>query len=97
MASGFKLYLTDPLNKKQKQKQKLGNLEAKETDNIWQSNHAPYKLDLRSPFVKNIELEHKGLDTLYSETRFFFPTDLIDTYEKYPESVMSGLAKSEVT
>ena len=37
---------------------KLGNLEAKETDNIWQSNHAPYKLDVRSPFVKNIELGH---------------------------------------
>jgi hypothetical protein len=26
-------------------------------------------------------------------TQFFFPTNLIDSYDKYPESVVSGLTK----
>jgi len=39
---------------------KLGNFEAKETESIWQSNLAPYKLDIKTPFVKDIELNNEG-------------------------------------
>jgi hypothetical protein len=33
---------------------KLGNFEAKETENIWLRYLTPYTQDLKSPFVKNI-------------------------------------------
>jgi len=49
---------------------KLGNFEAKETENIWLRYLKTYKLDLKSPFVKNIELVNRGgiYDILYVET-----------------------------
>ena len=73
---------------------KLGNFEAKETENIWLGYHAPLKLDIRSPFVKDIELENDFIsDTIIVQTFFYFTSNLIDSYEKYPESVVSGLTK----
>ena len=39
---------------------KLGTFEAKESENIWLGNLAPSTLDMRSPFVKNIELSNDG-------------------------------------
>jgi hypothetical protein len=39
---------------------KLGNFEAKETENIWLGNLAPHKLEMKSPYVKNIELNNDG-------------------------------------
>ena len=49
---------------------KIGNFEAKETENIWTRYLKPYKLDMKSPFVKNIELKNNGgiYDILYVQT-----------------------------
>ena len=73
---------------------KLGYFEAKETENIWLRHLRPYRRDMRQIFVKNIEmLEGFYYPGRVVNTEFFFSTDLIDSYEKYPESLMSGLTK----
>jgi hypothetical protein len=73
----------------------LGYFEAKYTENIWLRYLTPYKLDIKSPLVKDIEMinEENPTGIPIIRTFFIFTTDLIDSYEKYPESVVSGLTK----
>jgi hypothetical protein len=48
---------------------------------------------MKSPFVKNVEtMELRRLD-ISIETFFEFSTNLINSYERYPESIVSGLTK----
>ena len=56
---------------------------------------APYSLNNKSFFVKNIEMENLtySLGKPLIVTDFYLSTDLIDSYYKYPESVVSGLTK----
>jgi hypothetical protein len=65
------------------------------TENIWPSFFSPYKLVRKSPFVKYfnvIEYEYiKEINMTYTE--FSFRSPFIDSYERYPESVVSGLTK----
>jgi hypothetical protein len=74
---------------------KLGYIEVKETENIWLRYLTPYTLDIKQPYVKNTEIRTEGFprETPTIITDFYFTTDLIDSYEKYPESVVSGLTK----
>ena len=74
---------------------KLGYFESKETENIWVRQLTPYTQDMKTPFVKNIDMEYVEipLATPQLYTNFIFATALIDSYEKYPESVVSGLTK----
>jgi hypothetical protein len=73
----------------------LGYLEAKESENIWLSYLSPYKLVRKSPFVKNFNVKEGeyNIDSNRTRTEFSFKTALIDSYEKYPETVVSGLTK----
>ena len=49
---------------------------------------------MRQPFIKDIEAQGFELLNTYSAKTFFnFPKNLIDSFEKYPESLVSGLTK----
>jgi hypothetical protein len=53
-----------------------------------------YNLDIKSPFVKNFEVHNDGVQgPVYIAIFFSFPTNIVDSYEKYPESVVTGLTK----
>jgi hypothetical protein len=71
----------------------LGYFEAKESDNIWLRYLTPYKEYIKALFVKNFLLKQPESARIFIRTDFSFPTFLIDSYEKYPESVVSGLTK----
>ena len=70
-------------------------MEAIESENIWLRYLEPYKQHMKQPFVKTIEIDsfNSPFITPRLLTMFSFRTNLIDYYEKYPESVMSGLSK----
>ena len=48
---------------------------------------------MKSPFVQNVETIEVRRSDIAIETIFEFRTNLIDSYEKYPESIVSGLTK----
>ena len=74
-------------------KVKLGIFEAKESENIWLRYITPYTVNMKSPFVKNIDVKDLRDKEISIDLLFVFSTNLIDCYEKYPESVVSGLTK----
>ena len=52
----------------------------------------PYKIDVRQPFVNYIEAIGYDIPGTYkASTMFSFHTTLVNSYEKYPESLVSGL------
>lgn len=48
---------------------------------------------MMSPYVQNVETIEVRRSDIAIETIFEFSTNLIDSYEKYPESIVSGLTK----
>ena len=49
---------------------------------------------MKSPFVKSLNVIDRGAvyyGQTYFDIKFSFSTTLIDSYEKYPESVVLGL------
>jgi hypothetical protein len=49
---------------------------------------------VRQPFIKDIEVQSfEFFDTYSAKTLFKFPKNLVDSYEKYPESLVTGLSK----
>ena len=54
-----------------------------------------YKMDKRQPFVNDIDAHGYNIpnEQHIASTIFSFPTTLVDSYEKYPESLVSGLTQ----